>query len=69
MRENRYAAGGVRGGAAGAPSGRAITAKVAAAVVVAARDEGVGRGLTDADVPGAVAAAMWEPVYPELVPG
>ncbi len=47
---------------------RPITARVAEAVVTAARDEGVGRDLPDADVAGAVASAMWEPVYPELVP-
>ncbi|HEV7731906.1 MAG TPA: NAD-dependent malic enzyme [Candidatus Binatia bacterium] len=48
---------------------RTITATVAEAVVAAARDEGVGRVLADAAIPGAVAAAMWEPVYPELVAG
>jgi len=46
------------------PSLRTVTAAVAEAVVAAARDAGLGR-----DVPaGAVAAAMWEPDYPELVP-
>jgi malic enzyme len=47
---------------------RPITARVAEAVAAAARDEGVGRELADADVATAVAAAMWDPVYPELVP-
>ncbi len=50
------------------PSLRRVTARVAEAVVSAARDAGVGRELRDADVPVAVAAAMWEPEYPELVP-
>jgi len=31
-----------------------------------ARDRGVGRPFTDAEIAPAVAAAMWEPVYPEL---
>jgi malic enzyme len=47
---------------------RQVTARVAAAVVQEARDRGVGRPLTDAEIPGAVAAAMWEPLYPGLEP-
>src|SRR5262249_55560012 len=47
---------------------RRVTARVAAAVVAAARDEGVGRRLGDDAIPGAVGDAMWEPVYPELIP-
>jgi hypothetical protein len=35
---------------------------------MAARDEGVGRPLSDAEVPGAVRGAMWEPQYPDLAP-
>ena len=46
---------------------RSVTVKVAEAVVRDARDRGVGRPLTDAEIPGAVAAFMWEPAYPELV--
>jgi malate dehydrogenase (oxaloacetate-decarboxylating) len=45
---------------------RRVTVKVAEAVVREARDRGLGRPLTDAEVPQAVAAAMWEPEYPEL---
>ena len=47
---------------------RRVTARVAAAVVREARDRGLGRALPDAEIPGAVAAAMWEPVYPTLEP-
>jgi malic enzyme len=47
---------------------RRVTARVAAAVVAAARDDGVGRRLADEAIPGAVGAAMWLPVYPELIP-
>ncbi len=47
---------------------RRVTARVAQAVVTAARDEGVGRPLTDSEVAAAVRGAMWEPRYPELVP-
>jgi hypothetical protein len=37
-------------------------------VARAARDEGVGSSLTDAELPGAVRGAMWDPQYPELIP-
>ena len=47
---------------------RAVTVQVAEAVFREARDRGLGRPLTDAEVPGAVAAAMWDPVYPALEP-
>ena len=46
---------------------RSVTVKVAEAVVRDARDRGVGRPLTDAEIGEAVAAFMWEPAYPELV--
>jgi malate dehydrogenase (oxaloacetate-decarboxylating) len=46
---------------------RSVTVDVAAAVMREARDRGVGRPLTDAEIPAAVAAFMWEPEYPELV--
>ena len=43
---------------------RNVTAKVAEAVVQAARDQGLAnRVMTDAEIPQAVAAAMWNPVY------
>jgi malic enzyme len=45
---------------------RSVAARVAKAVVREARDRGVGRPFTDAEIPEAVAAAMWEPVYPVL---
>jgi malate dehydrogenase (oxaloacetate-decarboxylating) len=43
---------------------RYVTAKVAEAVVQAARDQKLAnRVLTDAEIPKAVAAAMWNPIY------
>jgi malate dehydrogenase (oxaloacetate-decarboxylating) len=43
---------------------RRVTAKVAEAVVQAVRDQGLAnRILTDAEIPKAVEAAMWNPVY------
>ncbi len=48
---------------------RRVTARIAEAVVRAALAEGVARRtLDDAQVPAAVAAAMWEPVYLPMVP-
>jgi malic enzyme len=47
---------------------RAVTAKIATAVAREVVRSGDGQGLTDKAVPGAVAAAMWEPVYPKLIP-
>jgi malate dehydrogenase (oxaloacetate-decarboxylating) len=47
---------------------RRVTARVAAAVVAAARDDGVGRPMKDGEIADALRAAMWEPRYPELVP-
>jgi len=47
---------------------RRVTARVAETVVREAREQGLGRALPDAEIPGAVAAAMWEPVYPALEP-
>jgi hypothetical protein len=40
-----------------------VAGRIAEAVVRAARDEGVGRKLDDAAIPGAVAAMRWEPRY------
>jgi malate dehydrogenase (oxaloacetate-decarboxylating) len=45
---------------------RRVTARVAEAVAKEARNRGLGRPLGDAEIPSAVAAAMWEPVYPVL---
>ncbi|HEY7413430.1 MAG TPA: NAD-dependent malic enzyme [Vicinamibacteria bacterium] len=47
---------------------RAVTAAIALEVVRTARDEGTGRALADDAIRAAVAGAMWEPGYPELVP-
>jgi malic enzyme len=48
---------------------RRVTARIAEAVVRAARAEGVARRtLDDAQIAPAVAAAMWEPVYLPMVP-
>ena len=43
---------------------RPISARIAQAVVREARDSGVGRDIPDADIPRAVADAMWVPEYP-----
>ena len=42
---------------------RHVSASVAAAVVKVARDSGLGRQIPDAEIPTAVAAAMWNPAY------
>ena len=47
---------------------RRVTARVAEAVLREARDLGLGRPFTDAQIPEAVRQAMWEPDYPDLVP-
>jgi malate dehydrogenase (oxaloacetate-decarboxylating) len=47
---------------------RRVTARIAEAVVREARDSGFGRPIADADIPAAVAAAMWEPAYLPLEP-
>jgi malate dehydrogenase (oxaloacetate-decarboxylating) len=47
---------------------RTVTARVAEAVVREARDSGLGRALSEAEIAPAVAAAMWEPNYPLLEP-
>ncbi len=45
---------------------RRVTARVAEAVVREARDRGLGRPFSDAEIPASVAAFMWDPVYPVL---
>jgi malic enzyme len=47
---------------------RRVTARIAEAVVRRAREDGGGRPLADDEIPRAVAAAMWEPVYVDLDP-
>ena len=47
---------------------RRVTARIAEAVVREAREQGLGRPLSDAEIPRVVAAAMWEPRYAELEP-
>ncbi|MEO8056381.1 MAG: NAD-dependent malic enzyme [Acidobacteriota bacterium] len=42
---------------------RRVSAAVAAAVVKVARDSGLGKAIPDAEIPKAVAAAMWNPAY------
>jgi malic enzyme len=44
---------------------RPVAARIAEAVVRAARAEGLGRALADEAIAPAVAAAQWEPCYPE----
>ncbi len=48
---------------------RPVSAKIAVAVVQEARRLGIGRDLSDEAAAEAVALEMWEPEYPELVPG
>jgi malic enzyme len=48
---------------------REVTARVAEAVVRAARDGGVGRSIADEDIAPAIASAMWTPEYPSYVAG
>ena len=45
---------------------RDTAARIAIAVVREARDAGVGREIDDDEISGVVAAAMWEPAYPEM---
>jgi malate dehydrogenase (oxaloacetate-decarboxylating) len=47
---------------------REVTARVAAAVVATAREEGVAPQTEGSRIAQEVAAAMWEPDYPELIP-
>ncbi|HEV8676315.1 MAG TPA: NAD-dependent malic enzyme, partial [Methylomirabilota bacterium] len=47
---------------------RRVTARVAEAVVRQARDLWIGKPIDDASIPGAVAAAMWNPAYPAMDP-
>jgi malate dehydrogenase (oxaloacetate-decarboxylating) len=47
---------------------RAVSARVAEAVVCEARRAGVGLDIADDRIPAAVAAEMWEPLYPALKP-
>jgi malic enzyme len=42
---------------------RRVSAGIAEAVVKVARDSGLGRDIADAEIPKAVAAAMWDPAY------
>jgi malate dehydrogenase (oxaloacetate-decarboxylating) len=42
---------------------RHVAARVAAAVVKTARDQGLGRAIKDEDIEAVVANAMWEPQY------
>ena len=48
---------------------RRVTARIAEAVVRAARQDGVGRPIPDAEIAPAVADAMWQPDYLPLVAG
>jgi hypothetical protein len=45
---------------------RSITARIAAAVVREARELGLGRKLSDADIDAAVKETMWYPEYPDF---
>ncbi len=45
---------------------RSVTARIAAAVVREARELGLGRKLSDADIDAAIKETMWFPDYPDL---
>ena len=47
---------------------RRVSYEIAQAVVVEARDSGVGRFIPDEEIPKVVADAMWEPAYLPMVP-
>ncbi len=47
---------------------RAITRRIAAAVVREANALDLGKGLADDQIEAAIDAAMWEPAYPHLIP-
>ncbi|HEX2758669.1 MAG TPA: hypothetical protein VHP60_09255, partial [Thermoanaerobaculia bacterium] len=47
---------------------RRISARIAEAVVTEARNAGVGRQISDAEIPKAVATMMWDPAYLPMVP-
>jgi len=47
---------------------RRVSARIAEAVAAEARDSGVGRALSDEEIPRLVAAAMWEPAYLPMIP-
>ena len=46
---------------------RTVTAEVAVAVARAAREEGIGRPLPEAELPAIVRGDMWDPVYEPLI--
>jgi malic enzyme len=48
---------------------RRVEAAIAEAVVKAARDEGVGKAISDDAIPAAVRSRMWDPRHPTVVPG
>jgi malic enzyme len=47
---------------------RNISAKIAHAVVRIAREQGVGRDISDEQIPSEIAKTMWTPEYPALRP-
>ena len=47
---------------------RRISARIAEGVVAEARNAGVGRQISDAEIPKAVAAMIWDPAYLPMVP-
>jgi malate dehydrogenase (oxaloacetate-decarboxylating) len=47
---------------------RRISARIAEGVVAEARNAGVGRKISDAEIPKAVAAMIWDPAYLPMVP-
>ncbi|MFI5182589.1 MAG: malic enzyme-like NAD(P)-binding protein, partial [Thermoanaerobaculia bacterium] len=47
---------------------RRISGRIAEAVVTEARNAGVGRQISDAEIPKAVATMMWNPAYLPMVP-
>jgi len=47
---------------------RVVSARIAEAVVREARESGLGRPLSDREIPDAVAGAMWDPAYLPMTP-
>ena len=47
---------------------RRVATGIAEAVVRQAREDGVGKNISDRDIPDVVKNAMWDPMHPRAVP-